>query len=44
MTGYDVTDPKHPGYAERMFDRADDYRSHRNAEPVNPETQSEEHQ
>lgn len=23
MSAYDLNDPKHPGYAERLYDRAD---------------------
>jgi hypothetical protein len=26
MSAYELNDPKHPGYAERYFDRADLYR------------------
>lgn len=27
MSGYDLNDPKHPGYVERLLDRADDRRT-----------------
>jgi hypothetical protein len=31
--GYDLSDPKHPTYAERMADRIDEERSRRKDEP-----------
>jgi hypothetical protein len=35
-TGYDLADPKHPTWAERMADRADDDRKRAKGEPAVP--------
>lgn len=31
-TGYELNDPKHPTYRERLLDRADDLRAEQKAE------------
>lgn len=34
MSAYDKNDPKHPSYAERAFDRYDDFRAERMMVPI----------